>query len=310
MDEFELIRRYFDRRNAASGVVVGIGDDGAVLEPTPDKQQVQVIDTLVEGVHFPAGTHPADIGYRVVAVNLSDVAAMGAKPRWMTLALTLAGANEQWLQLFSRGLFEAADQFDVTLVGGDTTSGTVITVTVTVIAEVEKGGALLRSGAKAGDGIYVTGTPGDAAAGLQLLKQGEASGDLQQRFLRPTAHLEVGNMLVGKASAAIDVSDGLVGDLRKLLSASGVGGEIDIGKLPISGALLDYAGAEAASRFALTGGDDYELCFTAADDLIIDKIGDIARVTRIGQVLDILQLNCKLDGDIVEIDDSGYRHFQ
>ena len=310
MDEFELIGRFFDREGTSSGVALGIGDDGAVLQPNPDKQQVQVIDTLVEGVHFPAGTHPADIGYRVVAVNLSDVAAMGAKPRWMTLALTLAGANEQWLQLFSKGFFEAADQYDVHLVGGDTTSGPVITVTVTIIGEIEVGGALLRSGAKAGDGIYVTGTPGDAAAGLQLLQQGEASGDLQQRFLRPTPRLETGNLLVGKASAAIDISDGLVGDLRKLLSASGVGGEIDIGELPISAALLQYAGAEAASNFALTGGDDYELCFTAADDLMIDQIGDIAQVTRIGRVVDSKQLVCKLRGEVVEVDDSGYRHFR
>jgi len=310
MDEFELIRRYFDRQSASSGVVVGIGDDGAVLEPNPDKQQIQVIDTLVEGVHFPAGTHPTDIGYRIVAVNLSDVAAMGAEPRWMTLAITLAGANEHWLQLFSKGLFEAADQHAVHLIGGDTTSGPAITVTVTITGEVEKGAALLRSGAKAGDGIYVTGTPGDAAAGLQLLQQGEASGDLQQRFLRPTPRVEVGKRLVGKASAAIDVSDGLVGDVKKMLSASGVGGEINIDELPISDALLEYSGAEAARGFALTGGDDYELCFTAADDGMTGQFGDLARVTRIGQVLAAGQLVCKLDGDIVEIDDSGYRHFQ
>lgn len=310
MDEFELIRRYFDRESASSGVVVGIGDDGAVLEPNPDKQQVQVIDTLVEGVHFPAGTHPADIGFRVVAVNLSDIAAMGATPRWMTLAVTLADANEQWLQLFSGGLYEAADQYDVHLIGGDTTNGPAITVTVSISGEVDDGGALLRSGAKAGDGIFVTGTPGDAAAGLQLLQHGEASGVLQQRFLRPTPRLGVGKRLIGKASAAIDVSDGLVGDLRKMLSASGVGGEIDIAVLPLSAPLLEYAGVESARKFAMSGGDDYELCFTAADDAMIDEIGDIARVTRIGQVLDSSQLTCKLDGDIVEIDDSGYRHFQ
>jgi thiamine-monophosphate kinase len=310
MDEFELIRRYFDCQTASSGVVVGIGDDGAVLEPSPDKQQIHVTDTLVEGVHFPAGTHPADIGYRVVAVNLSDIAAMGADPRWMTLAITLAGANEQWLQLFSKGLFEAADQHDVHLVGGDTTSGPAITVTVTLIGEVKKDAALLRSGAKVGDGIYVTGTPGDAAAGLQMLQHGEARGDLQQRFLRPTPRVDVGKRLVGMASAAIDVSDGLLGDAKKMLSASGVGGEINLDELPISDARLEYAGAEAARGFALTGGDDYELCFTAADDRVIDRIGDLAQVTRIGQVLDAVQLVCKLDGDIVEIDDSGYRHFQ
>ena len=310
MDEFELIGRFFDRKRTSSGVALGIGDDGAVLAPDASRQQIQVIDTLVEGVHFPPHTDAADIAYRAVAVNLSDIAAMGGRPRWMTLALTLNDAGEQWLESFAKGLFEAADQFNVALVGGDTTSGPAIVVTVSISGDVEPGAALLRSGAKIGDAIFVTGNVGDAAAGLQLLQKGDASGELQQRFLRPTARVETGSELVGKASAAIDISDGLVGDLKKLLSASGVGGEIEIEKLPMSDALREYAGVEAARSFALTGGDDYELCFTAADDRTGGLVSEMAGVTRIGRVVDSKQLVCKLGGEVVEIGDSGYRHFR
>lgn len=306
MDEFDLIRRYFDRQQDLCGVVVGIGDDGAVLQPDPTTQQIHVIDTLVEGVHFPAATRPFDIGYRVVAVNLSDIAAMGGRPRWMTLALTLSDADEQWLESFSDGLFDAAGEHSVQLIGGDTTRGPVNTVTVTLIAEVEPGCALLRSGAREADGIFVTGTLGDAAAGLQLLQEGVASGALQQRFLRPSARIAVGQQLTGKASAAIDISDGLVGDLSKLLVASKAGGEINIDDLPISDALLEYSGVDAARQFALTGGDDYEICFTADPD----KVSSIPGITQIGRVTAASGLVCRKRGEIVEVDHSGYRHFQ
>ena len=306
MDEFELIRRYFERSDNAAGVDVGIGDDGAVLTPRPDQQQIQVIDTLVEGVHFPADTSPADIAYRAVAVNLSDIAAMGGRPRWMTLALTLNNSDEQWVKSFAAGLFAAADECDVALVGGDTTSGPIVTVTVTVTGDVPTGAAILRSGAKVGDGIFVTGTLGDAAAGLHLLQTAESNEVLQQRFLRPTARIETGQQLLGKASAAIDVSDGLVGDLKKLLVASGVGGEIAIEKLPLSDALRERFDRAEQRNLALTGGDDYELCFTASKE-VADEVPDI---TRIGSVTASSDLVCRLNGEIVDIDDSGYRHFK
>lgn len=306
MDEFELIRRYFDRKRLAPGVEIGIGDDGAVLSPDPGKHQVQVVDTLVEGVHFPADTQPSDIAYRAVAVNLSDIAAMGASPRWMTLALTLKDAGEIWVKSFASGLFEAADPYQLALVGGDTTSGPVVTVTVTITGEVEKGAALLRSGAKVGDTIFVTGTVGDASAGLALLQQREPNAFLVQRFLRPTARVETGRNLLGKASAAIDISDGLLGDLRKLLSASGVGGEIDIEKLPLSDALRERFGDDERRHYGLTGGDDYELCFTAP----ADAVRDIAGITAIGTVTASKRLECRLHDTIVEVDDSGYRHFR
>lgn len=306
MDEFELIRRYFDRKRVVAGVEIGIGDDGAVLVPDPLKHQVQVIDTLVEGVHFPSDTDPADIAYRAVAVNLSDIAAMGAIPRWMTLALTLNNASEPWVAAFAAGLFEAADNHELALVGGDTTSGPTMTVTVTISGEVEKGAALLRSGAKPGDAIFVTGTVGDAAAGLALLQRHDVDEFLVQRFLRPTPRVETGRRLIGKASAAIDISDGLLGDLKKLLLASGVGGEIDISKLPISDALREKFDLAQQRRYALTGGDDYELCFTADPG----AVKNIPGITQIGTVSGSAGLVCRLHDDIVDVDDSGYRHFR
>ncbi len=304
MDEFELIRRYFDRPVVAPGVVTGIGDDGAVLQADAGREQLQVIDTLVEDVHFPHDCDPYDIGYRVVAVNLSDIAAMGGRPRWMTLALTLPPKDETWIDGFAAGLFDAAAEFDVALVGGDTTSGGAVVATVHMTGEVEAGKALLRSGARPGDTIYVSGTLGDAAAGLELIKRGERVEPLASRFLRPCARIAAGQALVGHASAAIDVSDGLAGDLRKLLDASGVGAIIDIERVPMSTALTEHFSEDEARRFALTGGDDYELCVTAASDRL-EVVDDLV---SIGEVTTGSDLVCRLHGGIVDIDDSGYRH--
>ncbi len=306
MDEFELIRRYFNRDSMIAGADVGIGDDGAVLTPDASKQQVQVIDTLVEGVHFPHATDAADIAYRAVAVNLSDIAAMGAHPRWMTLALTLRNLDEQWVESFASGLFEAADKYGVGLIGGDTTRGPAVTVTVAITGEVEAGEALLRSGAQVGDEIYVTGTLGDAAAGLRTLQADTPDDFLLARFLRPTPRIEAGRALVGSATAAIDVSDGLAGDVSKLLNASGVGAEIDIEKLPLSTAIQARFSITEQQQLALLGGDDYELCFTAAPDVV----SGISGITRIGRVTESVGLCCRLNGDVVEVDSSGYRHFQ
>ncbi|NND46669.1 MAG: thiamine-phosphate kinase [Woeseiaceae bacterium] len=306
VDEFELIERFFNRQVSTPGVVVGIGDDGAVLQPTPGQDQVQVIDTLVEGVHFPANSQAEDIAYRVVAVNLSDIAAMGARPCWMTLSLSMPPKDDRWLAGFASGLFEAASEFDVALVGGDTTSGDVVVATVHITGEVEQGKAVLRSGAKVGDTVFVTGTFGDAAAGLELLGRGERDGVLPHRFLRPRARIETGYELVGRASAAIDVSDGLVGDLKKLLDASGVGAEMDIDRVPLSDAIKARFDESNRTRLALMGGDDYELCFTARPD----EVDGIADITAIGKITREKGLTCRQNGVIVELDDSGYRHFQ
>ncbi|MDG2108101.1 MAG: thiamine-phosphate kinase [Woeseiaceae bacterium] len=306
MDEFELIRHYFDRKSAVSDVIVGIGDDAAILAPNPDMQQVQAIDTLVEGTHFLPQTDPADIAYRALAVNLSDIAAMGATPKWMTLALTLNEVDQQWIEAFANGLHEAADRYKVTLVGGDITAGPVVTVTISITGEIATGAALLRSGAMAGNGIYVTGTIGDAAGGLYLLERNETDDELRQRFLRPTPRLQIGKALVGRATAAIDISDGLIGDLNKMLAVSNVGAELDVGLLPISEALAKCFNHNQCHHFALSGGDDYELCFTANDA----DVALISDVTRIGKVNNSKQLTCRLNNDILEVDDSGYCHFK
>jgi len=306
VDEFELISRYFDRKRDVAGVAVGIGDDGAVLVPTAGKEQIQVVDTLVAGVHFPPSTDPADIAYRAVAVNLSDIAAMGGTPRWMTLALTLNDWSDKWVESFAAGLFSAADNYDVILVGGDTTGGPTMTVTVAVTGEVEPGTALLRSGARPGDTLLVTGTLGDAAAGLSLLQAGETDDFLVNRFLRPTPRLEIGKALIGNAHAVIDISDGFLGDLKKLLAASGVGGEVDLDRLPLSNALRAKFSSEEQRCMALTGGDDYELCFAAPKI----SVENIAGITAIGRVSESPGLVCRSHGVVVEVDDSGYRHSQ
>lgn len=305
VDEFELIRRFFTRKATQPGVIVGVGDDGAVLRVAPGCDQVQVIDTLVEGEHFPSDANASDIGYRSVAVNLSDIAAMGARPRWMTLALSLPAKDEQWIADFASGLFEAADEFNVDLVGGDTTRGMTLVATVHITGEVEAGKALLRNGAKVGDTIFVTGTVGDAAAGLELIRRGSPDNVLVRRFLRPKARIEIGCDLVSRASAAIDVSDGLLGDLRKLLDASGVGGEVTTERVPLSEALKSRFDEGSCVSFALLGGDDYELCFTARPE----EVAHINDITAIGKVSSEPGIVCRQNGNIVEYDDSGYRHF-
>jgi thiamine-monophosphate kinase len=305
VDEFDLIRRYFQSDAQFPGVVVGVGDDGAVLQTSPGTQQVQVTDTLVEGVHFPANINAGDIGHRVVAVNLSDIAAMGATPRWMTLALTLWDKDESWVEEFAAGLLGAAAQYGVVLVGGDTTQGDSVVATVHVTGELREGTAILRSGALPGDTIFVSGTVGDAAAGLELIKQEVADAALVQRFLRPTPRIGLGLSLSGRAHAAIDVSDGLVADLRKMLDASCAGAEIAIEKIPLSEALRARFDLDTAYQFALTGGDDYELCFTAP----ADAVAGIDGITAIGTVTENNALVCRRDGNIVEVDTSGYRHF-
>lgn len=306
MDEFDLIRRHFSRHAAAGGVVIGVGDDGAVLAPTPGTEQVQVLDTLVEGVHFPAATPAGDIGYRALAVNLSDIAAMGARPRWMTLALTLWDKDEDWVREFADGLYTAADEHDVALVGGDTTQGDAVVVSLNVTGEVPAGNAVLRRGAQPGDRIFVTGTLGDAAAGLRLLREGVEDDPLVQRFRRPAARIAAGLMLPGRAHASIDLSDGFVADLRKLLDASNCGAEIAIENLPLSAALVERFDADSAVGFALTGGDDYELCFTGP----AGAFEGIDGITEVGVVTPGAELVCRRNGRILEVDDSGYRHFR
>ena len=307
MDEFELIRRFFSRPANSALVVKGVGDDGAVLRPSADRELVTVIDTMVSGRHFPADMAAQDVGYRIVAVNLSDIAAMGATPRWMTLALTLVEADPDWLDEFAAGLYAAADEWGVVLVGGDTTKGDQLVVSVQMTGDLVPGTALVRSGAKAGDTVYVTGTLGDAAAGLQQLSDVAGNPHLARRYARPSARISTGRALAGIANAAIDLSDGLAADLSKLLEASGVGAVMDLGQLPLSKELLAAVGRDKALRFAMDGGDDYELCFTVQESCLPRAIA--ADVTAIGHVTEERGLVCRQGDAVVTVDDTGYRHF-
>ena len=317
MDEFEIIRRYFTPERHSDSVIVGVGDDGAVLRPDPRRDLVTVVDTLVEGVHFPPSLGVRDIAYRAIAANVSDIAAMGARPRWMTMGLTMHDADPGWLEAFSRGVALAQETLDVELVGGDITHGDEIVISVQVIGDVEKGRAITRSGAGPEDGIYISGTPGDAAAGLSLLHSMEPGIEPQEwmnylsgRFSRPEPRVALGQSIAAHASAAIDVSDGLYSDIAKLLAASGVAGVIEIENLPLSKELRTNMSLSDARRFALGGGEDFELCFTTPEDLggSTEIVG--VPVTRIGMVTAGEGLSCTLGGDAYDYRDDGYRHFR
>ncbi len=266
MNEFELIRKYFACQPLARpDVVLGIGDDAAVLEIPAGQQLVVSTDMLVAGVHFPENTAPEAIGHKALAVNLSDLAAMGATPAWFTLNLSLPQADPVWLEGFSRGLFALAATYNAQLVGGDTAHGP-LTIGVQICGLVPSGQALTRAGARPGDRVYVTGTLGDAALGL-LCAQGRLElpeaqrARVLERLNRPLPRVAAGERLRGLASACIDISDGVSADLDHILEASGVGARIELRRLPVSPA---YAGAFATLGWApaLAHGDDYELCFT------------------------------------------------
>ena len=318
MSEFDWIawlKNKAQQSGARDDVVLGIGDDAAICSVPPGMQLVICTDTLVAGLHFPEDTAAADIGYKALAVNLSDMAAMGAEPAWMSLALTVPEMDWDWLQSFSEGLLELAAEHGVSLIGGDTTRGP-LTVTVTVQGFVPAGSALRRSGARVGDDVWVTGSLGDAAAALQQYKHGPMqSMKLRHRLDRPTPRVAAGLALRGLASAAIDISDGLAQDLGHILSCSGVGAELELGRLPVSASLLDFHKDDTA-RWALqlSGGDDYELCFTAspAEAFAIEQAMAAAGVTAsvIGHITTESGLRCLTpDGEHLALQQTGYRHF-
>ncbi len=266
MNEFEIIRTYFLRQSVArDDVVLGIGDDAAVLAPPPGRQLVVSTDTLIEGVHFPAATEPAAIGHKALAVNLSDLAAMGAEPAWFTLNLTLPRDDEGWLGEFSRGLFDLACAHRIQLVGGDTTCGP-LSISITVHGFVPPGAVLARAGARPGDRIYVTGELGDAGLALAALRREIALSQSQlaavrERLDRPQPRVAAGLALRGVATACIDISDGLMADLGHVLAASRVGARIELPLLPLSPAVRTHL-AQTGWDTVLGAGDDYELCFT------------------------------------------------
>ncbi len=317
LGEFDLIGKYFaGHAGRYPHVVLGVGDDAAILACPPGEQQVISCDTLVSGVHFPLSSAPACIGHKALAVNLSDLAAMGARPAWCMLALTLPEVDADWLDGFARGFLALADQHQCPLVGGDTTRGP-LAITVTVGGFVPAGRALRRDGAQIGDVIAVTGSLGDAGAGLAHVLGQRRLADaafLQSRLEQPTPRVAAGLLLRDHAHAAIDVSDGLLADLGHICARSQCAAQIDCAALPLSAPLRAQLGNEAAELLALTAGDDYELCVTlpaaalaaaqkalAAQSLSLTPVGRIlagsgVHLQRNGQA-------CALPGR------SGFRHF-
>ncbi len=309
--EFELIARIRARAGQRDDVLLGIGDDAAILRVPAGYDLVVSTDTLNFGVHFPIDTAPSDIGWKSLAVNLSDLAAMGAKPAWCMLNLTLPAADSDWVDAFLDGFLALAAQHDVALVGGDTTRGP-LSITVTVHGFVPHGTALRRSGARIDDEVWVSGTLGDAAAGLALV--GRTDTQLRARLDRPTPRVALGIALRAIANACIDVSDGLLADLGHVALASNVGAEVDVALLPTSPALLSAVDATSRIAMQLGGGDDYELCFTASPALASDVTAAAASadvpVMRIGRIEAQPGLRVRdADGVVRDAQATGYRHF-
>jgi thiamine-monophosphate kinase len=296
-------------------VTLGIGDDAALCTVPVGMQLVTAIDTLVSGVHFPTSTSAFDIGYKALAVNLSDLAAMGATPVWMTLALTCPAPQSSWLHEFTQGLLTLATQHQVSLIGGDTTAGP-LTVTIQVCGLVPVGQALLRSGAQVDDIIYVTGTLGDAGLGLfagvqhKLSLPTDAQHFVINRLNRPTPRVQEGIRLRQIAHSAIDISDGLAADLGHILAASGVGARIEVETLPLSSALRAHLSPQHAATLALTAGDDYELCFTVPPGRthLLAHL-PTGSYTKIGVIEATPGLRCLLAEQPFILKRTGYQHF-
>lgn len=319
MTEFDIIKNYFATQvEHRSDVIYGIGDDAAIVLVPPGHELVITTDTLINGVHFPESTLPYDIGYKSLAVNLSDLAAMGATPAWVTMALTLPFADENWIQEFCDGFFTLANRHQVQLIGGDLTHGP-LSITIQALGFIPSGYALLRSQAKPGDLIYVTGTLGDAGLALKCLQnniQLDASylRLLLARLNHPEPRIATGKALLDFAHAAIDISDGLAADLGHILEASHVGARIFVDQLPLSNELQHSLSPEKAIALALTAGDDYELCFTVPAEKRIELEEILStmpcRFTCIGEIITPLGLDLryttggKYNGSI-----HGYEHF-
>jgi thiamine-monophosphate kinase len=316
LGEFDIIGRYFKRAVRDPSVVLGIGDDAAVLEP--GGRIAITVDTLVAGAHFLDGIPPHELGYRSLAVNLSDLAAMGAEPRWCTLALTLPRADDAWLEAFAAGFFELAEAHRVSLVGGNLARGP-LSVTVTALGAVDPTATLTRAGGRPGDDVYVTGTLGDGAAGIALIKErvaaaaGSAEAALERRFYRPTPRIAEGRALRALASAAIDVSDGLLADLGHLCTASACGAALEAEAIPLSAELAAVCPPQLALTNALTGGDDYELCFSAPRERAAAVTAALAAlgtpVRKIGALVAGSGVAVRRNGEPFVPAGRGYEHF-
>lgn len=315
MDEFQIIKQYFSHGTDSSHIPVSVGDDCAVINVPAGSQLVFSLDTLVAGVHFLADADPAEIASRALRVNLSDLAAMGADPLCFTLGLTLPDFDADWLEGFSKGLRETAEEFECPLVGGDTTRGP-LTISIQAQGTAPTGGALLRRGAQVGDLVCISGPLGDGAAALATLS-GELPVDaedlayLNDRFYRPMPQLSLGKKLRGIAAAAIDVSDGLLADLGHICQSSGVGADIDIDRIPVSSAVLKNSPQEQWLPWVLGGGDDYQLCFTVPEEKTQALYGlmgaDEFDISIIGTIVEGEGIRSRHDGALLAA--SGYQHF-
>jgi thiamine-monophosphate kinase len=315
--EFDLIDRYFSSLNSSDKTVIcGIGDDAAVLDISPEHFLLVSVDTLVKDVHFSADTDAADIAYKSLAVNISDIAAMGGTARWATLALTMPELDHDWLQAFANGFSEIAERYHISLVGGDTTQGP-LAITIQIMGSVTRGQSIRRNKAQVGDLVYVSGALGSAGLAYQASvdeKLGQyVSDSCTQRLHRPEPRVELGKELYHFAHAAIDVSDGLVSDLGHLLKASEVGAEIDLHKIPVCPELA-AVNEEQRWSIALAAGDDYELCFTitqASEAEMQRRLEELDYpVTCIGRITEGAGI-AWLDenGEKVELNLEGYQHF-
>ncbi len=324
MDEFSLIQQYFQRKSHSkssknsihSGISLGIGDDAALLAPPANHELVISTDTLIAGRHFPLDTPPFDIGWKAVAVNLSDLAAMGATAHSILLALTLPKADPDFLAKLAEGIFALCDAYNVSLIGGDTTRGDTLSLTVTALGWIPTGQAILRTGAQIGDLIVVSNTLGDAAYALQHLNDPQLDSSLKSRLDRPIPRLELGKALRSYASAMLDISDGLAQDLGHILTASDVAGQIHVEKLPFS-TLLAALSAEMRAPLALSGGDDYELCFTISPQKFADfqqlwLVNDLP-LTVIGEIVQHTPKNERLTIEYhhqpFHVNTQGFKHF-
>jgi thiamine-monophosphate kinase len=320
LGEFGLIAKYFTHR--ARHTLLGVGDDCALIRPRAGHVLAISVDMLVEGRHFFKGADPRALGHKTLAVNLSDLAAMGATPRWATLALSLPRIDEKWLAAFSRGFMRLARAHDVDLIGGDTTRGP-LTLCVQIMGEVPAGDALRRDGARAGDDVWVSGTLGDAALGVaagkrQIVLSPAARRRVMQRLDRPTPRVALGRALAGVAHSAIDISDGLLADLGHICERSRVSAVIELAALPRSALLRAHEASPVARRALLAGGDDYELCFTApvSRRAAVLRAGarTRVRVTRIGRVIRAPQNAVGVvvidhDGLPLPVTQRGFDHF-
>ena len=314
--EFDLISRHFTR--PAANAVLGVGDDCALVDVTNGMDLTVSTDTMVSGTHFFPDVDPEHLGHKALAVNLSDIAAMGAMPYWAMLALTVPNVDHAWLAAFAKGFFDLAAEYNVSLIGGDTTRGP-LTLTVTIMGEVPAGAALRRSGAKAGNDVWVSGNVGDAALavahrnGKVVLSESDYH-EAVMRLYEPTPRVALGQALRGMATAAIDISDGLLADLGHICRLSGVGATVDLASIPVSAIGAKHFASDAGRTAIVAGGDDYELCFTAPPNSreSIAELTDMLGVplTRIGQIKRGKGVSLLgPDGKAVKVDGRGYDHF-